>query len=56
MALAAGRDSIARQYADGFADVFACCAAIAPQVREGHIETAKVQGHQRLDGELVHRV
>jgi triphosphoribosyl-dephospho-CoA synthase len=43
MALAAGRDSIARQYADGFADVFACCAAIAPQIREGQLETATLE-------------
>jgi triphosphoribosyl-dephospho-CoA synthase len=43
MALAAQRDSIARQYANGFADVFACSAATAAAVREGELETATLE-------------
>ena len=43
MALAAERDSIARQYANGFADVFACSAAITAAVREGQLETATLE-------------
>jgi len=43
MALAAQRDSIARQYVNGFADVFACSAAVAAAVREGQLETATLE-------------
>lgn len=43
MALAAQRDSIARQYANGFADVFDCSAATAAAIREGQLENATLE-------------
>lgn len=43
MALAAERDSIARQYANGFADVFDCSAATTAAVREGRLDDATLE-------------
>lgn len=43
MALAAERDTIARQYANGFADVFDCSAAMAAAVREGRLDVATLE-------------
>lgn len=54
MALASGRDSVARQYVNGFADVFDCALACLVRFRaEGRpLETAIVAAHLTLLAEV----